>query len=228
MSSKEATEATIGCMPAIERTMDQARLRAQRLLREVGRELRAARITRGLSQRAVASVVEISQAQLSLIERDLYPVVTLDTLARAAAAVGLELSVKFYPGGEPIRDTAHIALLDRFRKAVGETWAWSSEVPLPVPGDKRAWDRLLRSANIAIGIEGETRPTDMQELGRRVALKKRDGGVDRVILVLANTEWCRRLVRLNDIDAAFPVPGRIALKALAEGRDPGGDAIVLI
>ena len=81
---------------------------------------------------------------------------------------------------------------------------------------------------MVIGVEGETRPTDMQELQRRLALKKRDGGVDRLILVLADTEWCRRLVRLNDLDAAFPVPGKVALKALAEGRDPGGDSIVLI
>ena len=40
--------------------------------------------------------------------------------------------------------------------------------------------------------EGETRPTDIQELARRLALKKRDGGVDRLILVLKDTEWCRR------------------------------------
>jgi hypothetical protein len=99
---------------------------------------------------------------------------------------------------------------------------------LPIPGDKRAWDRVLRGAGVVIGVEGETRPTDMQELARRLSLKKRDGGVDHLILVLSDTEWCRRLVRLNDLGEAFPIPGRAALKALGEGRDPGGDAIVLI
>jgi hypothetical protein len=49
-----------------------------------------------------------------------------------------------------------------------------------------------------------------------------------LILVLSDTEWCRRLVRLNDLGEAFPIPGRVALKGLAEGRDPGGDAIILI
>jgi len=101
-------------------------------------------------------------------------------------------------------------------------------VPLPIPSDKRAWDRLLRGAGSAIGVEGETRPRDIQELARRLALKKRDGGVDRLILVLADTAWCRRLVRLNDLGEAFPVPGQAALRALAEGRDPGGDAIILV
>jgi hypothetical protein len=136
--------------------------------------------------------------------------------------------VRLYPGGEPIRDKAHVALLARFRKAVGAGWTWAAEVPLPIPGDKRAWDRVLRGDGVVVGVEGETRPTDMQELQRRLALKKRDGGVDRLILVMTNSEWCRRLLRLNDLDAAFPVPGKAALKALADGRDPGGDSVVLI
>jgi hypothetical protein len=145
-----------------------------------------------------------------------------------AAALGLDLSVRLFPGGEPIRDAAHAALLERFRCAVGEGWQWAAEVPLPIPGDRRAWDRTIRRGGLTIGVEGETRPTDMQELQRRVALKKRDGEVDRLILVLADTDWCRRLVRLNDLETTFPVPGRVAVRALIEGRDPGGDAVILI
>lgn len=215
-------------MPAIERAIAQAEQRARRVLVDLGRDLHAARVSRGLSQASVASAAGLIQAQVSRIERSVYPSVTVDALARLAAAVGLELSLRLYPGGQPLRDKAHIALLDQFRRALGPDWTWAAEVPLPIPGDKRAWDRLATRPGVAIGVEGETRPTDMQELGRRLALKKRDGGVDRMILVLADTEWCRRIVRLNDLEDAFPVPGRIALKALAAGRDPGGDAIVLI
>lgn len=187
-----------------------------------------ARATRGLSQAAVARAAGISQPLLSLIERGADPGVSIETLSRVCAVVGLDLSIKAYPGGQPLRDRAHVALFERFRGAVGAAWAWSAEVPLPIPGDKRAWDRVLRGAGVVIGVEGETRPTDMQELGRRLGLKKRDGGVDRLILVLSDSEWCRRIVRLNDLDGAFPVPGKVALKALVDGRDPGGDAIVLI
>jgi len=217
-------------MTAVERRTALASQRAIRLLIEMGRELHAARVTRGLSQAVVAAAAGLTQAQVSRIERGLYPGVTLDALARLAATVGLDLSVKLYPAGQPIRDQGHLALLARFRKAVGEEWKWAAEGPLPIPGDKRAWDRLLAGirSEVTVGIEAETRPTDMQELQRRVSLKKRDGGVDRVVLVLADTAWCRRLVRLNDVSEAFPIPGKVALKALAEGRDPGGDAIVLI
>lgn len=215
-------------MTAVERGAARADQRAIRFLVDVGRDLHNTRVTRGLSQADVAAAARISQAHLSLIERGLRPGVSIRTLSRACAVVGLDLSIRTFPGGPPLRDRAHVELFERFRSAVGAGWGWSAEVPLPIPGDKRAWDRVLRGAGIVIGVEGETRPTDTQELARRLALKKRDGGVDRLILVLSDTEWCRRLARLNDLGEAFPVPGRVALKAIAERRDPGGDAIILI
>jgi transcriptional regulator with XRE-family HTH domain len=213
---------------AIDRALAVADARADRLLRTIGHEIHVARVARGLSQSAIAAVAAVDQAEISRIERGKRAGVTIRTLARLAATVGLELSMKLYPAGQPLRDRAHVELFERLRGAVGPAWAWSGEVPLPIPGDKRAWDRVLRGAGIAIGMEGETRPMDIQELARRLALKKRDGGVDRLILVLSDTDWCRRIVRLNDLDAAFPVAGKVALRALAEGRDPGGDSIVLI
>ncbi len=215
-------------MPAIERALAVADQRAIRLLATIGQEIHGARVSRGLSQSAVAAVAGVDQAEVSRIERGIRGGVIIRSLARLAVAVGLELSLKLYPAGQPVRDRAHIALLDRFRSAVGAGWAWSAEVPLPIPGDKRAWDRVLRGAGIVIGVEGETRPTDIQELARRLSLKKRDGGVDRLVLVLNDTQWCRRLVQLNDLSESFPIPGRLALKALAEVRDPGGDAVILI
>jgi transcriptional regulator with XRE-family HTH domain len=215
-------------MPAIERRMVRADERARLALQTLGRELRMARVNHGLSQDAVAASTAVAQAEVSRIERTGRPGVTLRTLARLAAAVGLELSVRLYPAGEPIRDKAHIAMLARFREAVGESWSWAAEVPLPIPGDKRAWDRVLRGNGVAIGVEAETRPTVLQEIQRRIALKKRDGHLDRVVLVLADTAWNRRLVRLNDLQTAFPTPGKIALRSLSEGRDPGGDAMILI
>ena len=107
-------------MPAIERRNVRADQRATVALGEAGRELRRARIGRGLSQRVVAAASGVAQSEISRIERGKRPGATLRTIARLATAVGLEVSVRLYPGGEPIRDNAHIALLARFRKAVGE------------------------------------------------------------------------------------------------------------
>lgn len=213
-------------MTAIERRVAAATERAKRTLAEIGRDLRAARRARGLSQAVVAAAAGLTQPQVSLIERGRYPGVTIDALTRLATVLGLDLSARLFPAGEPIRDAAHAALLERFRKVVGERWRWAAEVPLPIPGDRRAWDRVLQG-DVGIGVEAETKPTDLQELQRRLALKKRDGGVDRLILILPNSEWSRRLLRLNDLESTFPVPGKVALRALQEGRDPGGDAAIL-
>lgn len=215
-------------MPVTVRVVDAATERARLAILAVGRELRAARTTRGLSQASVARGAQISQSQLSEIERGLHRLVSVVTLFRVAGAVGLDLGLRAFPGGQPVRDRAHVTLIERFKVAVGPGWRWSSEVPLPIAGDRRAWDRVMRGFGLVIGVEGETRPTDMQELGRRLALKKRDGGVDRLILVMPNSAWCRQVIAMNDLGGAFPVPGKTALAALREGRDPGGDAIVLV
>lgn len=208
--------------------MSTAQEHGRDALRAFGRELRTARVNRGLSQTTVALAIGVSQAQISLVERGDYPTVSILTLARFAAAVGLELSVRGFPAGQPIRDKAHVALLERFRRSIGGGWRLASEVPLPITGDRRAWDRLMRGFGLVIGVEGEMHPTDMQELGRRLSLKKRDGGVDRLIIVMPNSVWCRQLADLNELGEAFPVRSAEALDALRNGRDPGGDAIVLV
>jgi hypothetical protein len=88
----------------------------------------------------------------------------------------------------------------------------------------------MRLPDVSIGVEAETRPRDWQALQRRLALKRRDGGVDRVLLVLTNSRWNRALVRTHAADLAgdFSVPQRVALEAIAAGRDPGGNAVILI
>jgi transcriptional regulator with XRE-family HTH domain len=217
-------------MPAVVRRNAVADERATRLLADIGRDLRHARMTRGLSQRTVATATSVDQAEISRIERGARPGATIRVLSRIAGAVGLDLSMRLFPGGSPLRDQAHVNLLARFRRLVGERWQWASEVPLPIPGDRRAWDRVLTGAGLQIGVEAETKPRDAQELQRRLALKKRDGQVPRLILVLANTEWNRRFCRDNaaELEGLFPVPGRIAQQALAEGRDPGGDALIMV
>ena len=125
-----------GDVVAIERTVALADQRASRLLTTIGHEIHGARVSRGLSQSAVAAVAWVDQAEVSRIERGMRAGVTIRSLARLAATVGLELSIKLYPAGQPLRDRAHIDLLERFRAAVGARWAWSAEVPLPIPGDK--------------------------------------------------------------------------------------------
>lgn len=174
--------------------------------------------------------VGLSPAQVSRIERALAPNVSVLQLAGLSAAVGLDLAVRAYPAGEPIRDAAHLALLDRLRARLHRSLAWRTEVPLPIPGDRRAWDAMIRGPGWLLGVEAETRLGDLQALERRVALKQHDGGVDRVVLLLGDSRHNRSLLREhgNALAARFPVPGRRALELLAAGVDPGGSAIILL
>jgi transcriptional regulator with XRE-family HTH domain len=196
----------------------------------LGSELREARTDRGLSLDVVAAACGISRTELSRIERALASRVPLVTLATIAAVVGLDLAVRLYPGASPLRDGAQAALLSDFRRLVHATVGWATEVPLPIPGDQRAWDVLLTGADWRFGCEAETRPRDAQALARRLQLKLRDGGVDGVLLVLREGASTREFTR-SAVDVLGPmlaVTSRVALARLRVGRRPDGNAIVVV
>ena len=61
-------------------------------------------------------------------------------------------------------------------------------------------------------------------------LKRRDGAVDHVILLLADTRHNRRFVRAlgAGFRSDFPLPAETAVARLEVGRDPGESSIVLL
>jgi transcriptional regulator with XRE-family HTH domain len=202
---------------------------ARRLVVELGREIREGRIDRGLSQSTIGRALGQSKSTVSRIERGLRPEVSIRSYARAFAVLGLELSMRVYPSGEPIRDAGHVRLLARFRARVATRFTWRSEVPIG-RGDLRAWDAVLARLGLSVGVEAETRPRDLQALERRIQRKQVDSGIDRVVLLLADTRHNRSLLRDRgaDLRLNFPVPGSIALPALYRGDDPGGNAIIVL
>lgn len=207
---------------------DVAAERARTIRADLGRDLRIARLEADLSLREIASATGISAPQESRIERGVMRTVTIEQVARMAAAVGLDLSARLHPAGDPIRDAAHAALVERLRARLHPSLTLLTEVPLPIPGDRRAWDAVIRGTAWQIPAEAETRPRDMQALDRRLALKLRDGGFESVLLVLLDSAANRRLVRSGAIPPRFSLDGRSALARLAEGREPGESAVVLL
>ncbi len=194
-----------------------------------------ARLALGLSQAAVAKAAGMSQSQLSRFERGAGAPPSIDRTARHCAVVGLELSFRAYPAGPPLRDAAHVALLGRLRHAASPDFRWSNEVPLPIPGDRRAWDSVGRAGPAGrviaeIFVEAETRFLDAQALIRRVTIKKRDSGDVRVVLLVRDSRGNRAAAHAarDLIRETFPVPGDVALAALRDGRDPGGDAFLML
>lgn len=217
-------------MPPRQRPIDRGTLRGRELVAALCREIRTARIDRGLTVREVARACGLSASAVSRIERGLRVRVPLVVIAQLLSVVGLELSARAFPGGEPIRDAGHAALLRSFRARLHGSLNWATEVPLPLAGDMRAWDGLVSSSDWRYGVEAETGPTDGQALGRRLARKQRDGMVDGVLLVLpAGRRTTLFLRETGDLlQPSFPVPGRRALELLGAGVDPDGGSIIVI
>ena len=213
-----------------DRPIDRARRVVGTILTTTATELREARIAAGLSQRAVAEAAGVSHPTVSRIERGASPEISLLAIARVGAAVGLKPVLRLYPDGDPIRDIAHVKLLERLHARIHPQLRWRTEVPLPIPGDPRAWDATIAGMGFVIGVEAETRIRDAQAVARRTNLKQRDGELAHVVLLVAGTRSNRRALAAArpGLAAAFPVSQRDCLRALRDGRDPGGSSIILL
>ncbi len=156
--------------------------------------------------------------------------VTVADLAQFAGAVGLQLSLRMYPGGEALRDAGQTRLLERFRRRLHAGITFGFEVPLPMPGDQRAWDMLLRGEAWRCGVEAETGPRDGQALNRRLELKRRDGEVDHVLLILPNTRRVRAFLGETGALLRTNLPGgqKVILDRLAAGENPRTSAILVL
>ena len=130
--------------------------------------------------------------------------------------------IRAYPIGGGLRDAAQVRLLAAFRQLVTPTWGWATEVPMPIPGDLRAWDAVLARPVCRIGVDAESRIHDAQALDRRVMLKLRDSGVDRAIIVVPATRTNRSMLREfgSALRSNFPIGTSAALRALRKAVIP--------
>jgi transcriptional regulator with XRE-family HTH domain len=217
-------------MGSRERPVDVGAARAREILARLPAEARSVRLASGLSQEDVSAALGISRSQYSRIERGHSTDLSIPMATRLFAVLGYELAVKAHPAGDPIRDAAHAALLERFHSVLHPSLVWRTEVPLPIVGDPRAWDAVIRSQTFRAGVEAETRFRDQQALDRRLALKERDGDLDLLILIVLDSRPNRDALRMHSewVKQRFPVPGPRALELLAAGLNPGGNALILL
>jgi hypothetical protein len=104
-------------MPSADRRYQRARRRAKRILDELAREIHDARLAAGTNQLAVGRVARISRSKDSRIESSLLPNLSILDAVAVADAVGLDLSVKTFPGRmndfpEYITELPRLALKD--------------------------------------------------------------------------------------------------------------------
>jgi transcriptional regulator with XRE-family HTH domain len=194
-----------------------------------GEELGVTRRARGVSLRAIGRQLGVSVDRLVRAEQGDPATLTIDLAARYAAVLGLQIAVSLHPDGDIVRDQPQLALLDRFRRRLPAGVRWRTEAPIPITGDQRSGDAIVGLGQIDILVEAETHLGDFQAVERRIATKSRDLGVDRVVLLLADTRHNRELVNtLPAIRERFPVEMRAWFRAIGLGEVPGGDALVIL
>lgn len=217
-------------MPPRTNPLHEADRLARWQLTELGREVRVARISGGRTQAEIARAIGTSVARVSRLERGLVPTVSHRQLARLAAATGLKLYVRAYPAGRRLLDAPQLALLAELRRRAHPAWRWETEVPMPIAGDLRAADARATLSGCSVAVELWTRLADWQLQSRSALLKQRDLGADRLVVVLRDTHANRDALRQAGPDALASFPGspRTILRALAEGRDPGANAVLFL
>jgi transcriptional regulator with XRE-family HTH domain len=210
----------------------RATTRGSKAIADVIADLREMRLRADLNQASVARRVGVSRSRYSRIERGEEPLVPAMTLARMCGALGLDLSIRAYPGSSPLRDVAQVPVMVRLRARLGPAWAWRTEVVLAIANDQRAWDAMgvHRTSGLTVWIEVESRLRDSQAVLRRIATKKRDGAASRVLLIVPGTRNNRDAIRAasESFAEAFPADMRQAIHMLVRGDDPGADALLML
>lgn len=184
-------------MAASDRARSHALRRLRRWLSDYGIEILEARLGAGVSQEELGRTVGMSGTKVSRIEHGKLFSLTLSDAAQLAAALGFDLSLRLYPGGDAVRDAGQAKRLNQLLGHLVPPLTFRLEVPLPQrpgqPTELRAWDAMIMGAGERTGVELESRIRDIQATARRHALKRRDDPVDRFLLVLADTRSNRRI-----------------------------------
>jgi len=184
-----------------EKAYQRGTRRGLRALGLIGEEYRERRTALGLSQLAVASAASIARSRYTRIEAGRIERLSIVEAARIGSVLGLDLSVRLYPGGQPLRDGAHAERLGRVGQRVRAPLRFRTEValpPRPDAPDQRAWDAEIRGRGERTAIELEMRLRDAQAVERRIGLKLRDDPPDHFLLLIADTRHNRRVL------AAYP------------------------
>lgn len=217
-------------MATRETPAERGRRRGEQLVGRLLNELRTARIAADVSQKAIAATLGWSQTEYWRFENRHTVITSVVDIAAAASVLGLEFAAGLHQLGESIRDKGHQALIARFRAQLSGAFKVLAEVPLPMPGDRRSWDLLLRLPTQLIGVEAETRIRDMQRLVRHVHQRERDGGVDAIVVLLAATRTNRELVDVLRValGPTYATSPRQLLWSLRSGQPLSGSGVVLI
>lgn len=209
--------------------------RARALRRRIASDIRQARDDAGLSLRRVAVAAGVSHATLSALERDTHDP-TIEVLARVGSALGMDLSVRLYPGTGPlIRDHFQAAMIEALLRALEGGWRATPEVWVtrPVQGvidvvlEPPAVDEPL----VSVEAHSELRRLEQQLRwagAKSGALEMARGRAVSQLLLLRDARRTRAIVAEHaaTVRAAYPARPADALAALSGSRRWPGATIL--
>jgi transcriptional regulator with XRE-family HTH domain len=212
-------------MGAAMRRLERANRQGAWFLRMLGAEFREARIGLGLSQSVVAAGCTMPRVRYCQIEAGTLQTFNIIELARIAAVLGLDASIRLYPGGAPLRDGAQAERLRRLLRVARPPLSARTEVALPSSlgrRELRAWDAVLLGSGERTAIELEMRLRDSQAVERRIALKRRDDPTEHFLLAIADTRTNRHVLAAleHNIAGLTRVGTPRVLAALERGLHP--------
>jgi transcriptional regulator with XRE-family HTH domain len=204
------------------------------LIGRMATEVRGARLTAGVSQLQLAAEAGSSDSAIARLEAGQRKDLGIIELSEIASVLGYEVSVGLHPIGDPVRDKGQLACGRRFDAFLSDRWRVTDETLLPGTGEQRAWDKLLRlvdaSPRYLVGVDIESRVWDVQAMVRRTRARERDGQVDAILIVLADTAHNRRVAdELRSVlGPAYATGPRRLFGGLRAGERLVGSGVVLL
>jgi transcriptional regulator with XRE-family HTH domain len=209
------------------------RLRSLRL--RLGDELRQYRLDAGLTLTELATITGIDRSHLARVEGGV-ATPSLDALAAMSVALGVDLSIRCFPGTGPrLVDRFQAPMIESFLRGLHPRWSARLEVPVltPVRGVIDAVIRDREAPTIVSTefqsefrrIEQQIRWNNEKALGLAVD-HGRDGKSTQIevstLLVLRSTVATREVARTYEatLRSAFPAPYAAMLSALRSASAP--------
>ncbi len=214
--------------------MERGRRRGKMLVARLIREVRDARHASGLTHGEVARAIGIARSNVTRLEAGQRQDLGIVERSEIASVLGYEVSVGLHPIGDPLRDKGQLACGRRLDGILSDLWRVTDETLLPGAGEQRAWDKLLRlvgaTPRYLVGVDIESRVWDVQAIVRRTLGRERDGQVDHILIVLADTAHNRRIANelRHALGSEFRASARSLLSALRRGQRLSGSGVVLI
>lgn len=209
--------------------MAEAQRRMRRQLAELLDEVHERRLMSGATQAALGEAAGISRSLVGTMERDELEDPGIIQLARLAAAVGLDVSLRAFPSSSRLRDAGQVQLLNRLRKECHPALSWTVEA-MVATGDPRAFDALIGTRPRAAAVEAISRLRDVQRQTRPIQSKLEASGLEACLLLVAATKANRAALREagRHLTDAFPLDSRRALSMLRRGEVPQVGGIVVL